>query len=41
MPLTFGAFHFFIFSFTFFNLVLAFVKLKVLRGFVVGFHHAP
>ncbi|EJC25223.1 putative membrane protein [Helicobacter pylori Hp H-5b] len=39
--MTFGAFYFFIFSFNFFNLVLAFVKLKVLRGFVVGFHHAP
>ncbi|EJB57737.1 putative membrane protein [Helicobacter pylori Hp H-36] len=25
----------------FFNLVLAFVKLKVLRGFVVESHHAP
>ncbi|ADO03009.1 hypothetical protein HPSJM_07265 [Helicobacter pylori SJM180] len=42
MPLTFGAFYyFFIFSFNFLILFLAFVKLKVLRGFVVGFHHAP
>ncbi|EJB30214.1 putative membrane protein [Helicobacter pylori NQ4099] len=37
--MTFGAFYFL--SFQFFNLVLVLVKLKVLRGFVVGFHHAP
>ncbi|EJB65734.1 hypothetical protein HPHPH45_1389 [Helicobacter pylori Hp H-45] len=38
--MTLGRFIFYLFI-QFFNLVLAFVKLKVLRGFVVGFHHAP
>ncbi|EQL70299.1 membrane protein [Helicobacter pylori FD662] len=35
-----GRFIFYLFI-QFFNLVLAFVKLKVLMGFVVKSHHAP